>query len=55
MDNSLTIVGAIVHLVILCVWYGVSVCIGGNKKSSNRLPAEKAQDLLRAVVGETYV
>ena len=30
--------------------YGVSVCVSGNKKSSNRLPAKKAQDLCRAVV-----
>ncbi len=48
MDISLTIVGAIVYLVILCVR-----CFRlrrKNKNLKNRLPAKKAQDLPRAVV-----
>jgi hypothetical protein len=49
MDISLTIVRAIVYLVILCVQ-----CFRlrrKNKNLKNRLPAKKAQDLPRAVVG----
>jgi hypothetical protein len=48
MDISLTIVGAIVYLVILCVR-----CFRlrrKNKNLKNRLPAKKAQDLPQAVV-----
>jgi hypothetical protein len=48
MDISLTIVGAIVYLVILCVQ-----CFRlrrKNKNLKNRLPAKKAQNACRAVV-----
>ena len=50
MDISLTIVGAIMHLIILCVRCFCSR--SWEQKKSNRIPAKKAQDARWAVVSK---
>jgi hypothetical protein len=48
MDIALTIVRAIVHIVILCIWCFCSR--SQEQKKSNRIPAKKAQYARWAVV-----